>query len=187
MTHRWIAALAVFVLVVLPAVHTFAASLQEDYQSFEAERQSLEETRRGYESRMTALASQVKSLNMIFFQCVSPKQPDYWEEKIAEAKRIRDDLEAERKELSKIRKSVNAEGRRLEQRRQEIEETHTRKGPGTPYETDFREYMAALSNEYFEPLETRLFAGYDAYLSGVEQYVAFLKESVGPCMKRDRN
>ena len=187
MNHPWIAALAVFAFVLLPTDHSSAASLQEDYRAFEARRQSLEETRRGYETRLATLASQVKSLNIVFFQCVSPKEPDYWEGKIAEVKRIRDDLETERKVLSTLRKQVNEVGRRLEQRRQEIEETHTRKGPGTPYEADFRRYMADLSEEYFQPMENRLFAGYDAYLSGVDYYIEYLKESVGPCLKRDRN
>jgi len=187
MNHPWIAALAVFALVLLPPVHSSAASLQEDYRAFEIQRQSLEETRRAYETRLTALASQVKSLNIVFFQCVSPKEPDYWEGKIAEVKQIRDDLETERKVLSTLRKQINKEARRLERRRQEIEKTHTRKGPGTPYEADFRKYMAELSEEYFQPLEDRLFAGYDAYLSGVDYYIEFLKQSVTPCLKRNRN
>lgn len=187
MHHRWYVASAALLLCILTALPAFAASLQEDYRAFEIQRQSLEEKRRGYESRIAALSSQVKSLNMIFFQCVSPKEPDYWEAKIAEVKRIRDDLETERKVLSTLRKQVNEVGRRLERRRQEIEETHTRKGPGTPYEADFRRYMADLSEAYFQPMENRLFAGYDAYLSGVDYYIEYLKESVGPCLKRDRN
>lgn len=187
MNHRWHAVLVMAMFCAFGSLDVYAASLQEDYRAFEAQRQALEEKRRGIESRIAALSSQVKSLNMVFFQCVSPKEPDYWEDKIAEAKRIRDDLETERLEMSKLRKQINQDGKRLEMRRREIEETHTRKGPGTPYETDFRQYMAALSNEYFLPMESRLFAGYQKYLEGVENYVAFLKDSVSRCMKRDKN
>lgn len=166
----------------IPAVH--AGTLQEDYQALVQQRQVLENQRREYESRLQTLAGQVKSLTIVFFQCMTHKDKAYWEEKVARSKMIRNELETERKEIAQLRREINPVRQELEERRRAIEERHTRKGPGTPYETEFREYMEALRTEYFGTLTGELFAGYDTYAKEMTDYIEFLKTAIAPCMNR---
>lgn len=161
------------------------AGLAEDYRERVETRQSLEAERRRYEASLAALSAQIRSLNMVFFQCVSLKEKDFWEARINEANAAKDRLEAERQALAEVRDRVDRARQALETRRQEIEAAHTRKGPGTPYETDFREYMAALESDYFTPLREDLFQGYEKYQEGIRAYIELLKDSVSHCMKRD--
>lgn len=163
------------------------AGLSEDYQELVQRRQTLEQDRKTHESRLAAMAGQIRSLNMVFFQCVSLKEKDFWEARINEANAAKDALEVQRKALAELRKNIDAARRNLETRRQEIEAAHTRKGPGTPYETEFREYMAALESDYFLPLQNRLFGGYEGYQKELQAYIDLLKDSVGRCMNRTSN
>ncbi|MFP4308862.1 MAG: hypothetical protein ACLFRG_21695 [Desulfococcaceae bacterium] len=160
------------------------AGLSEDYQELVQTRQELEQERRNYESRLEAMGKQIRTLNMVFFQCATLKEKDFWEARINEANAAKNELEVERKALAKIRKEIDAARRDLEARRREIEASHLRKGPGTPYETEFRDYMAALQSDYFSPLRNRLFDGYEAYGKEVQAYIDLLKDSVGRCMNR---
>ena len=175
--------IAFAILVCLCATTAHAWKLQDDYKVLEKRRQELEEKRKAYETQLIKLVSQKKSLTVIFFQCVSPKEKDYWEAKIAEAQAANEKLETERQALIQIRKKMNENRSRLEQRRVDIEAGHTRKIPGSAYETEFNAYMIALEQEYFQPLEQELFTGYEAHLSAMESNIAFLRESVSRCMK----
>lgn len=184
MNIKWIVRCVVFlVLVCFCATVAHAWKLQEDYKALEKRRSELEQKRKAYEDRLIQLISQKKSLTVVFFQCVSPKEKDYWEAKIAEAQAADEKLETERQSLIEIRKRMNANRSRLEQWRVEIEAKHTRKTPGSAYEAEFNEYMAALEQEYFQPLEQTLFKGYEDHLAAIESNIAFLKESVSRCME----
>jgi DNA repair exonuclease SbcCD ATPase subunit len=163
------------------------AGLSEDYQELVQTRQTLEQERQSHESRLETMGNQIRSLNMVFFQCVSLKEKDFWEARINEANAAKDALEVERKTLAELRKKIDAARRDLETRRREIEAAHTRKGPGTPYETEFREYMAALESDYFIPLQNQLFDGYEGYKKTLQAYIDLLKDSVGRCMNRSSN
>lgn len=160
------------------------AGLSEDYQELVQTRQELEQERRSQESRLEAMGKQIRTLNMLFFQCVTLKEKNFWEARINDANAAKDALEVKRQALAELRKEIDATRRNLETRRQEIEASHTRKGPGTPYESEFREYMAALESDYFSPLRNRLFGGYEAYEKDIRAYIGLLKDSVGRCMKR---
>lgn len=175
--------IAFSILICFGATTTHAWKLQEDYKALEKRRQELEEKRKAYETQLIKLVSQKKSLTVIFFQCVSPKEKDYWEAKIAEAQATNEKLEKERKALIELRKEMNRNRARLEQRRVDIEAEYTPKTPGSPYETAFNEYMIALEKEYFQPLEQTLFKGYEAHLANMQDNIAFLKDSVSRCMK----
>jgi chromosome segregation ATPase len=179
--------------VLFPLIALFCAAipamagLSEDYQALVQTRQTLEQERQNHESRLAAMGNQIRSLNMVFFQCVSIEEKDFWEARINEANTAKDALEAERKALAELRKTIDAARRDLETRRREIEASHTRKGPGTPYETEFREYMAALESDYFSPLQNQLFDGYQGYEKDLQAYINLLKDSVGRCMNRTSN
>ena len=162
-----------------------AAELADDYRELVETRQALEQERRGYEADLATLGARIRSLNIVFFQCVTLAEKDFWEARIDEANAAKDRLEIERGALAEVRNRVDRARRDLETRRREIEAAHTRKGPGTPYETEFREYMAALENDYFAPLRRDLFRGYERYRENVQAYIDLLKDSVSRCMKRD--
>lgn len=161
------------------------SELAAEYQQLVTQRQKLEQKRREYEASIASLSSQIRSLNMVFFQCVSLKEKEFWETRINETNRAKDQLEVQRKELAVLRNRIDAARKTLEKRRREIEASHTRKGPGTPYETEFRTYMAALESDYFQPLQDQLFDGYEQYGQAVRSYIDLLKDSVSRCMKRD--
>jgi len=44
--------------------------------------------------------------------------------------------------------------------------------------------MKKLESEYFSPLEKELFPGYNSYLSKLEDYILFLKQTIKPCLKQ---
>ncbi|GBC60471.1 hypothetical protein DENIS_1424 [Desulfonema ishimotonii] len=163
---------------------SYAGTLADDYSTVVQRRYDLEAQRKGYEKQLGTLAARKKSLTLLFFQCVSQKNKDFWETKLAESNASNDELSANRLELIDLRNHLDQTRKGLEEKRLEIEKKHTAKGPGTPYETEFREYMQALETEYFTLLETDLFEGYKTYLSKIEAHIGFLKESVGTCMKR---
>jgi DNA repair exonuclease SbcCD ATPase subunit len=173
-----------FVFIAGPAAAA-QTELAAEYRRVVDKRQELERKRQEYEASLASLSSQIRSLNMVFFQCVSLKEKDFWEARINEANAAKDRLEAERKTLADLRKRIDAARKALEQRRRNIEASHVRKGPGTPYETEFRDYMAALESDYFQPLQNQLFEGYERYRRDVRSYIDLLKDSVGRCMKRD--
>lgn len=104
---------------------------------------------------------------------------------MTEANDANTSLEKERLELADLRKKIGDIRSKKEEQRIEIEQKHTRKGPGTQYEIDFREYMDALQNEYYTILEQELFPGYESYTRHVNEYINFLKTTVGKCMKLD--
>ncbi|MEE4355227.1 MAG: hypothetical protein V2I97_02090 [Desulfococcaceae bacterium] len=164
---------------------SMAGTLAEDYNALVSKRVELEDVRKKHESRLSTLSSQKKSLTIVFYKCVSGEDKEFWEKKLNESEETTAQLEAERKELAELRQHVSRIRRDLEKRRVSIEENHKNKGPGTPYETEFRAYMAALQKDYFDLLTGELFKGYEAYLAHLEAYNASLKESVGKCMKRE--
>jgi DNA repair exonuclease SbcCD ATPase subunit len=174
---------AVMAVLFLLTGWAHAGTLQEDYQAMEARRQELENKRNGYEDQLKTLTSQQKSLTLIFYQCISQKDRDYWEAKLSEAQKTIEEMEAERLQIKEIRKRIDGIRQEMEKRRLEIENSHTNKGPGTPYETEFRVYMGNLEENYFKALENELFTAYIGILDRMEAYNLFLKESVSHCGK----
>ena len=165
----------------------FAGTLSEDYQKLVKKRVELENKRKNFEARLSSLSSQKKSLTIVFYQCISQKDKEYWEKKLTEANKANTSLEKERLELADVRKKISEIRSKKEKQRVEIEQKYTKKGPGTQYEVDFRQYMEALKNEYYNLLEQELFPGYDSYMKNIDEYISFLKKTVGKCMKRDLN
>jgi len=176
-----------FILSCFTIQTPFAGTLSEDYQELVKQRVELENKRKDYEARIAALSSQKKSLTIVFYQCISQKDKDYWEKKLTEANEANTSLEKERLGLADVRKGISEIRSNKEKQRVEIENMHTYKGPGTQYEPDFRLYMDALKNEYYNMLEQELFPGYDSYIKNLNEYISFLKKTVGKCMKRDLN
>lgn len=166
---------------------SFAGTLSDDYQELVKKRVELENKRKEFETRLTALSSQKKSLTIVFYQCISQKNKDYWEEKLNEANEANTGLEKKRLELIDLRKKIDLIRSNTEKQRVEIEQKHTRKGPGTQYETDFRDYMGSLQENYYNSLEQELFPGYESLLGDMNANISFLKTTVGKCMKRDLN
>jgi len=162
----------------------FAGTLSEDYNALVEQRMELEEIRKQHENRFSVLSAQKKSLTLVFFQCVSRNDRAFWEAKLAEAEAGIAKLETERKKLVDLIEQAATVRRDLEKKRIDIENRHSSKSPGSPYETEFREYMNALRAEYFTLLKEELFTGYVTYLSHVEDYNSFLKDAVSRCMNR---
>ncbi|PID73655.1 MAG: hypothetical protein CSB33_02590 [Desulfobacterales bacterium] len=169
-------------LVFLSASPASAASLVDDYHQLVAQRQKLEAERKKYEAEQARLAAQQKSLLTLFFQCISRQKKDLWEEKVSQADAITKKIEEMRLKLPPLRKEIDKNRKELEKERQAIEARHTHKGPGTPYELDFRHYIKGLQDRYFHRLASELFPGYEAYIREMAAYNQFLKDSVGLCM-----
>ncbi len=176
--------IALFVLIFGFASFVFAGFLQDEYKVLEQKRSEFEKQRKNYETRLNSLIHKKKSITMVFYQCISKKDKAYWEKKLAKAQEKLDDMENDRSSLVNLRKKLNKIRKNLENERLDIEARHTFKGPGTPYETEFREYMKKLESEYFSPLEKELFPGYNSYLSKLEDYILFLKQTIKPCLKQ---
>jgi len=180
----WQTALVFLTLCCFFVNKPFAGTLSEDYNALVSQRMELEEIRKQHENRFSVLSAQKKSLTLVFFQCVSRNDREFWESKMAEAEAGIAKLEAEKKKLVDLIEQTATVRRDLEKKRVDIENRHSSKAPGTPYETEFREYMKSLETEYFTLLKNDLFTGYVAYLSHLEDYNSFLRDAVGRCMKR---
>ncbi len=180
---RYIVLLSLFIYNILPGI-VVAGALAEDYNEQILQRQELENRRRDYENRLTALASQNKNLTMVFYQCISRKEKDLWEARLDKSAKAKEQMETHRLAIAEIRKRLGDIRQQLEQKRLDIESAYTDKGPGSEYETAFRAYMKELDETYFQALSGELFREYDVYFSEMEAHIAFLKECVGQCMKR---
>lgn len=161
-----------------------SASLADDYRELVRKRQSLETQREAYEASLIQLSRQKKNLTTVFFQCISRQPQSDWEEKIERAKAFNEEIESMRQAMNEKREHIYRMGAEMEALRQKIEAEHTNKGPGTAYETEFRDYMEALDQTYFNALSEELFGGYEAFLERIKANIAFLKECVGQCMAR---
>ncbi|MDM8539205.1 hypothetical protein QUF70_20820, partial [Desulfobacterales bacterium HSG17] len=111
----------IFILLTCVFINTsFAGTLSEDYQELVKKRIELENKRKEFETRLTALASQKKSLTIVFYQCISQKDKEYWEKKLTEANDANSSLEKERLELADIRKKIGKIRSKKEQQRVDI-------------------------------------------------------------------
>ncbi len=176
--------IALFILISGFASFAFAGPLQDEYKVLEQKRVELEQKRKNYETRLNSLIHKKKSITMVFYQCISKKDKAYWEENLTMAQKKLDNMENERATLVTLRKKLNKIRKKLENERVDIEARHTFKGPGSPYETEFRKYMKKLESEYFALLEKELFPGYNSYLTKLENYISFLKKTIKPCIRR---
>jgi len=173
-------------LMTFPFVKTsFAGILIKDYQETVRKRVELEDKRKELEKHLDALSSQKRSMTIIFNKCLSQKNKDYREKKLSEASYASASLEKQRVQMAGIRKKIDSIRRNMEEKRIAIEMNHAKKGHGTQYETDFRQYMDELEKEYYNVLEQELFPGYKSYINNIDKNINFLKDTAGNCMKRD--
>ncbi len=171
----------VFVSLLVFALNTGAGSLREDYRKSVIRRQQIEKIRSRYETDLRTLSSERHKLNLVLYKCVSKNRGDGWESRLEEEGETRDLLEAERFKLVGLRKDLDNERRKFEEMRVAIEGKYKGKRRGKEYEAEFREYMELMDEKYFTRVETELFNGYETYLSGVKNYLEFLKKSVAEC------
>lgn len=177
-----------------------AGTLQEDYQKVVAKRQALEQERRDYEQRQQALSSELQQVTKDLNDCIyetrmralkKRKHKIYeswrtiWESRLKEAEVARRSAEEVRRSLTQLWRDLSKVREKFEALRQEIENRHTYKGPGTPYEEEFRSYMESMENNYFDRVENELFAGYDEYLNGARGYLRLLANSLKMCREND--
>lgn len=166
------------------SVQVFAGDLQDDYRKLEVKRKKLEKHRSQYEARLKALSLKRQRLTSRLSKCISLNwKGDQWEAKLKQAEITREKLEAERLNIVKLRTHINKVRGEFENTRARIEETYKIKTPGSEYETEFRQYMSGLDDQYFTRLENELFRDYEAYLSGIVNYLMFLKDSIELCKK----
>ncbi len=169
-----------FLFVQIP----IAGELQDDYKKLEIKRQKLEKQRKQYEARLKALSLQRQRLTSNLFQCISKDwKGDRWGPKLDQAESTREKLENERLNIVKLRVDINKARGEFESTRAMIENTYKIKTPGSEYETEFRRYMNGLDDQYFSRLKKELFRDYEKYLSGIEKYLIFLKDSIELCKK----
>ena len=173
-----------------------AGTLQSDYADLEARRKALEDQRRVYEKQLQNQAEAVNRVADDLNNCVYETRMEalqmkqhkvyqtwrrIWESRLKEAEVVRKSSEEERRDLIQTWRELDEVRQALEAKRVEIERSHTRKGPGSPYETAFRKYMTELENQYFKRLENELFEGYRTYLDGAKGYLMFMKGSLSIC------
>ncbi|MCP4104332.1 MAG: hypothetical protein GY749_02170 [Desulfobacteraceae bacterium] len=159
-----------------------AGELQEEYKKLEIKRKTLEKQRKQYEARVKALSLQRQRLTSNLFQCISKdRKGDRWESKLNQAESTREKLETERLKIVNLRVDINKVRGEFENTRAMIESTYKIKTPGSEYETEFRRYMNGLDDQYFSRLEKELFKNYENYLSKIESYLIFLKNSIKLC------
>ncbi len=196
MMIRRVLAGCVALCLMMPASLALAGTLQSDYAALEARRKALESQRRGYEKQLQKQAEAINQVADDLNDCVyetrmkalkMKKHKIYetwrgiWESRLKEAEVARKTSEEERRELIQTWRELDKVRQALEEKRAEIEESHTVKGPGSAYEKAFREYMAELEDQYFQRLENELFEGYRTYLDGAEGYLMFMKGSLSIC------
>ncbi len=183
------------VAVALPPVH--AATLQEEYRALENRREKLEKQRRDYEERLKLLTEHLDDVAENLNDCVYKTRLEtlklkeqriyqnwrlIWESRLKEAEVARKTTEEERRKLIQLWRELGEVRRKFEQRRMEIERTHTHKGPGSAYEQEFRQYMENMRTAYLDRIKNQLFQGYEDYLNGAEGYLMFLKGSLELCL-----
>ncbi len=183
-----------------PLPVSVAGSLQEDYQVVVKKRRDLEKKRMDYERRLEAVSAEMRQVTKELNDCIyktrmraleKRKHKIYeswrniWESRLKEAEMARRSAEEVRRSLKQLWRDLSDTRKRFEERRQKIENQHTYKGPGTPYEREFRAYMADMETAYFDRIEKELFAGYDEYLKGARGYVKLLTNSLQMCREND--
>ncbi|MCP4346654.1 MAG: hypothetical protein GY795_14150 [Desulfobacterales bacterium] len=168
-------------IILFPVDETNAGSLGSDYRKLVVKRQKLERQRTNYEIKIRKLSSKQRKLNKRLYKCVTKKKDDFWTAKFREAKAGNSILEQERVKLGNIRKDIGEMRVEFETTRVEIERRYKPKTKGSDYETEFRQYMDNLNDQYLNKLETALFSGYKTYLSGIEKHLRFLENSVNQC------
>lgn len=179
----WTVILILAAIAALIPASSKAGDLADDYRIVVERRQQLEDRRGEYEKQQNILGGRQKTLTILFYQCVSRRDRAYWEQKITQADESMKKLEGVRLDLDKLRDDIAKTRQGLEKRRQDIESRHTNKTAGTPYEAEFREYMAALEKDVFQRVEAELFPASQNYITEMNAYNDFLKESVSVCVK----
>jgi len=176
--------LTAWILIALVAPAS-AGSLRDDYRSFVVQRQALEKQRSGYVVKIKTLAEAQRKATFLLYKCVTSRRGNQWAALLETVKARSDGLEAERMRINDMRKTLDSVRQALEQRRVNIEESHRRKGEGTPYETAFRQYMADLEETYFQRIKAELFAGYEAYLAHMSEHIDFLEAAFARCKEAE--
>ena len=174
----FIIALVLFLVSIGPAD---SATLRQDYRKLETKRQKLERQRIDYEKKLKTLRRHEDKMSVEFYHCVSQKSKANWKQKLENAKLMTGSLEAVHQNIENKRKEFDRMRRDLERSRIEIEKKHRRKGKGTDYENDFRQYMGALESQYLHPLEQFLLKDCREQIAETEKYLEFLKKSTAIC------
>lgn len=200
MKQMWVRGIMTLGIFLAAAAVSGAGTLQEDYREVVEKRQTLEKERAEYERRQQALSSDLQQITKDLNHCIyetrmraleKRKHKIYeswrtiWESRLKEAEIARRSAEEVRRSLTQLWRELSEVRGKFEALRQEIENRHTRKGPGTPYEEEFRGYMASLESNYFDRIENELFAGYDEYLNGARGYLRLLSNSLEMCREND--
>ena len=159
----------------------YAATLQSDYKALERDRKKLEKQRKYYEEQIAALSSQANDLRHQITECAS--KPDGWEDRLG-IRQSAEKLETQRAAIAEMRSNLDKKRLGIEQARIGIEKKYSDKSTGSEYEQEFRQYMENLHNDYIVPVETQLLQRYEKYLSGFENYIPLLKNTLQLCKEK---
>ncbi len=191
MTHRAILSSTAGAILILwlmglgPAASARAGDLAADYEELISERKGLERRRADYESAVAKLARRQRKISTELLKCIGRHyEPGVWEPRLDDLEDGAARLESIREALARLRVDLNRVRDEMEERRRAIETSHRRKGPGSAYEAEFRQYMTDLRTEYLDRIETELFAGYDGYVTGVREYIGMLTTMMDNCESR---
>ena len=175
---HWITA-SVLLLVVTPAL----ATIQKEYSDLVLQRKELERQREQLDSDSRNLENSRRAADRRHVQCSSGRWRVLWQYHVEKAEKERTKLEEQNDDLAELNLSLRKKNSELDTKRQEIEAAHRHKN--SDYESAFRSWMDKLKNEYFFPLESRLFRGYKEYMNGIELYLTFINNSADACENRE--
>ncbi len=173
--------IAVFGILAILAPFAEGGTLREDYRDFVVRRQDLEKERSRYQARINTLKSEQRKLTLDLYKCVVKSGRAEWAQKLDDAQARSDRLEEMRKNLNALRIELGEIRETLENERAAIERRHKRKGPGTEYEKEFRDYMRKLEEQYFQSISVKLFAGYEEYISVISSHTSALMKDIEAC------
>ncbi len=159
----------------------YAETLQSDYKALERDRKKLEKQRKYYEEQISTLNAQANDLRHQIIECGA--KSDGWEDRLG-IRQSAEKLETQRAAISEMRSNLDKKRLGIEQARIGIEKKYSDKTPGSEYEKEFRQYMENFRNEYIVPVETQLLQRYEQYLSGFENYILLLKNTLQLCKEK---
>ena len=159
----------------------YAETLQSDYKALERDRKKLEKQRKYYEEQIGTLNAQANDLRHQIIECGAKSEG--WEDRLG-IRQAAERLEAQRTAITEMRSNLDKKRLGIEQARIGIEKKYSDKSAGSEYEKEFRQYMENLRNEYIVPVETQLLQRYEQYLSGFENYILLLKNTLQLCREK---
>lgn len=175
---------AIALIFMLGWLGTSQASLTDDNQALEQKWHELDQQLTQARTELNGVVVRRRSAERDHRRCANGAWQVFWQPRIEQGEKARRELEDQNAKLVQLRAALRKEKADLDNRRGQIERSHSDKAEDSAYEQEFRRYLADFENLYDKESDV-LLEGYREYINGIAAYVDFINTSAQFC--RDRN